>query len=135
MIYGILAVLGTAYMVRVMLFDMESRGPWESTTRFVRSMDMYGSALTRPVNFFDRIRRLAGAYRVTTDSSGTVFWDVRADRVLVWQCPKCLTFWLCLPTTVLLIVCTPANLLMTPVIHLGLVWCVQFLVFIQLRIE
>jgi hypothetical protein len=62
-------------------------------------------------------------------------WDVRIPRMEVWMCPKCLSFYIAAPFTLIWAVSTPVNLLDAMLVHLGIAFVAQFSVFLQLRIE
>lgn len=126
-------VLAAAYIVRVLLFD-GSTGPFESNTELIVDN---GTSADR-VDLWDRIRRLFGVYSIQDAENGYTEWHttVRAD---LWRCPKCLSFWLTLFVSVPFFLLTQEPALQcfftAPLIHLSMVFCVQFLVFIQLYIE
>jgi len=135
----ILACLpGAAYILRVLLFDAAAPGPFEAKQTFVKVDDL----ITRPVNAFDWVRRFFGAYRIRLDrETGVSFWSVNPKRITLWQCPKCLSFWLSIPWTVgigiylLLSTGDLRNLFVLPLIQGWLVYVSQFLVFLQLKVE
>lgn len=134
LLLGALLTPALAYLLRVLLFEAETRGPFESKTDFV----LVNGVVVRPVNLFDRIRRLFGTYRVSK-SDGLGKWDIYVPRMLLWLCPKCLSFWLVSPAAIGLTVWMCMDDLryglLYPVIHLALAFSVQALVFLNLKLE
>lgn len=126
----IACVFSLAYLVRVLLFDGSTQ-PFENKVNYVED-GVGNGAGTYPVGLFDRFRRCFGAYKVE-DANGVKVWKptVRMD---LWRCPKCLSFW------VSFVASAPFTFLMTdwylfPVVHLSMVFCVQFIVFLQILVE
>lgn len=129
--------LASAYILRIMLFDPQMPGPFESQIAFVLGSDLRPA---RPVNLFDRIRRLFGAYTVSGDNE-LKFWLPWEPRMSVWRCPKCLAFYVSslpfIPGAVYLVSTHSLRygvLLAVPA-YLAAVFTAQFLVFVQLRVE
>jgi hypothetical protein len=87
-----------AYITRVLLYEdrVSHYGPWPSkNSKVVRMQRPAGEEILytqeHPVTAFDRIRQATtGAYDV---DKKTNTWYVREDRMEMWTCPKCLTFW------------------------------------------
>lgn len=134
----LVCIPGAAYMLRVLLYDHEATGPFKAKQTFVKVND----TVTRQVNAFDWFRRVFGAYRVQpTEANGGSFWVVNPQRIDLWLCPKCLSFWLSTPWSVgigvYLVLQTGdvRNLLLIPLLHLQVAWWTQFLVFYQLKAE
>lgn len=75
------------YITTVLLFDIDAEEPFERD-----DMDIYlsteGQMLTRPVSIFDFVRRIFGLYKVVDAR-----WFVRTERLPLWECPVCLSFW------------------------------------------
>ena len=118
--------LALAYFTKIFLFNLNASGPFESRM-FVRDNGEIG----HPVNVFDRVRRLVGAYRITTEN-GIVFWDVYEPRMAVWRCPTCLSFWVSFVGSVSYAFSQDGN----PVLfHFALAFCVSFLVFLHLYVS
>lgn len=79
--------LATYYVVNLFLFDIESTGPFIISNKMVK-LTAAGQTSIRPVNLFDYIRRLFFVYEIQDNT-----WVVNNERVSVWSCPKCLSFW------------------------------------------
>lgn len=104
-----LAAAAASYAVRVLGYS-DAPGPYESRRRTVRRITRYDIDATvettdRPVSLFDWIRLLTTrCYDVTeADQTGMIYWYVREDRIKMWTCPVCLSFWMALPYTALLL--------------------------------
>lgn len=97
----LIAALALAYLVRVMLLveKEDHEGPWPSNDQKVYFAD---SEHIQRVALFDRLRRLFGVYKVTDD-----IWTVYGPRAEMWTCPVCLSFWLSLPISALLLLSEP----------------------------
>jgi hypothetical protein len=86
-----------SYLVRVLLFEerVSHFGPWpsrEATVVRIRKEGDEVSIYKQPVTFFDRIRFWTSrAYEIDQENNE---WYVREDRMEMWSCPKCLTFWM-----------------------------------------
>lgn len=134
LLLGLLLATSCAYVLRVLLFEEAGTGPFMSREAFV-TID---GVVVRPVHFFDRIRRLFGAYRVSVDPD-IQKWEVFPSRMLLWMCPKCLSFWIAMPYSVLLAsVMGAENLrygLLWPIVHFSVAYVAQALVFLNLRLE
>lgn len=89
------ATFACAYLTQALRFDGSS-GPWPSHTLVVRVNHVEDRPIDRPVDLFDRFRRLFGAYIVNDN-----VWTVNPLRIPVWECGFCLSFW------VSLIICVP----------------------------
>ncbi|APU89039.1 hypothetical protein Rctr85_010 [Virus Rctr85] len=113
--FFILGGMFVFYASLVLLFqEKESHfGPWPSRLRRViwaklakpdSASDWTDSytEYTQPVTLFDWVRRLFGAYAVQRVSDDPVeeVWYVKDERMEVWTCPVCLSFWLSLVPTV-----------------------------------
>lgn len=120
-----LAVLGgltVFYLTRVLLFEEKDShfGPWPSKTRRVVWFKFPPEAVfddpeahayeeyRQPVTLFDWVRRVFGLYRVAKygdegQKTAEELWYVNSDRVEVWTCPVCLSFWTALFTTAFLV--------------------------------
>lgn len=124
------SVFAVAYCVRVLLFD-GSIQPFQNLKNYVLDGANDGAG-TYPVGLFDHVRRLFGAYKIE-DANGIEVWKTTV-RMDLWRCPKCLSFW------VSFVASAPFTFLFTewyafPVVHLSIVYCVQFLIFVQLWFE
>lgn len=97
----LVAALALAYLVRVLLLQEKEdhEGPWPSS---VKKVYFSGSEHLQRVALFDHLLRLFGAYK----AEGSL-WTVNEPRAEVWQCPVCLSFWLSLPFSVLLLLSEP----------------------------
>lgn len=128
----VLCILADAYLVRILLFD-DSTQPFESEKKVVRNSYGLSGPDTHLVGFFDQVRRGFGAYRIEEGENEIEYWYTTV-RIQLWQCPKCLSFWLTFLFSGPFIVYTGVWLF-APLVHLALVFCTQFLVFTQLAIE
>lgn len=91
----VLLVLSTAFAVIVLIFDVEDRfGPFSIENTYV--LDTSIPQAEGPINLFDFVRRLFGAYRVDNN-----VWTVYEPRMAVWRCATCLSFWMSLPASTL----------------------------------
>lgn len=127
----LLATLSVAYLTRVLLFDAHGTGPFPSA----ESKIVVDEGPVRAVHLFDRVRRVLGAYEIV-DS----LWFVRSKRMEVWECPKCLSFWMAFVGAVPVIMLVALDygalaLVVYPFIHLSMAFCSSFLVFKHLEIE
>lgn len=97
--FQLLTVLSFAvsYLVRVLLFEerVSHFGPWPSKNAIVRRLRKDEDGLImeyeQPVTFFDRVRQFFT--RCYDIDKKTNEWYVREDRMEMWTCPKCLSFW------------------------------------------
>jgi len=79
----ILYILSVSYLTHIFLLSNEI-GPFE----YGRGMILIdGSAEFRPINAFDRIRRIFGAFSVSGD-----IWEESENAL--FRCPYCLSFWI-----------------------------------------
>lgn len=108
--YFLLACFSSFYLVSIFLWsESGENGPFPDKTRsIIRVRKMLEDSISEyrvRVVLFDWVRRFFGLYDVLkyTDEHGvkTETWLVREERIPVWLCPRCLSFW------VSLIVCTP----------------------------
>ncbi len=90
--------LAAYYLTAILLFDMQDVGPFPSGAARVRHT-VDGALAHKPVDAFDRLRFLFGAYRITTSIEGHPIWFVRPHFMLVWICPACLGFWVAVALT------------------------------------
>lgn len=115
----ILLGLSVFYFTTILLFSIEHNGPYMSLRHEV-ALAIFSeetkerSFLKRPVDLFDRFRRLFGLYAVVKDSTGAENWITHSHRLRFWQCPHCLGFWIafCLAILVMLIYQDPQNFLL-----------------------
>jgi hypothetical protein len=100
-------VLTVYYLVACLRFDAAMTQPFVNYRRevqqFLVSTNDAGDVITEVITYhpglFDRIRFLFGLYRVSPDNSHV--WVVRNERLPVWECPKCLSFWVAVVTAAL----------------------------------
>jgi hypothetical protein len=124
--------LSAAYILRILLFDEQAAGPFESKQAFLQLSD---GQVARGINLFDRLRRLFGAYRVT-EVEELKIWSVWEPRMQVWACPICLSFYCSAPFTLVAVEKGVANSLLDGVLfYLAVTFVAQFLVFLQLCLE
>ena len=94
----IASVLAISYLTRILIFKQHPRGsgPFQSKTQFVYDSV---SKMSQPVTLFDYIRRYTpfNPYKV-----GEEMWIINPDRILVWSCPICLSFWVTFLVSVLI---------------------------------
>lgn len=87
------------FLIEILLWnDRELYGPFSSKTKKVVRAVFDGEeykSYERPVNTFDYLRRFSGIYRVEGNN-----WVVIERAVAVWECPKCLGFWLAAPLSI-----------------------------------
>lgn len=97
MIIEVFFLFTVYYVTRALVFEHKPshQGPWPSEHKRVQRVfeDAEGKTMTYsyPVNFFDYVRRFFGLYKV-----GKEFWLVREERLEVWTCTFCLSFWVAL---------------------------------------
>ena len=91
----LLASLACAYIVRILLLEEKEShvGPFVLKSTFVYFQE---TKHIQPAALFDILRLLLGVYTVSHTKSGTL-WTVRQLRAEVWECPKCLSFWVAIP--------------------------------------
>lgn len=90
----IMFYLAVYYLTQILLFGMgEKHGLWASKTDVVRMVSPDKEIVSRPVHFFDRVRWLSGLYIIEKNAEGSKVWRVREERLPVWLCPICLSFW------------------------------------------
>lgn len=85
----ILCGLAAAYSTYVLLLEQKDShfGPFPDYSRIVDFGDH-----VQPVTLFDWIRRLFGVYEIHGKT-----WVVRmGSKSERWECPFCLSFWMCL---------------------------------------
>lgn len=123
--YVFLAAFAAVYLVWVFLFEIETggRGPFKSKKKLYAEHITHeefdegsNSTLVLPELYFyritlwDRIRQwTTRAYRIETtpymawepDDGIDEIWLKNEDRMMVWECPKCLSFWMSVPFTLL----------------------------------
>lgn len=97
----LIASLALAYITKVMMLEEQTdhEGPWPSKTASVYFPE---TEHLQRVAFFDHIRRLFGVYRIESS-----LWTVYMPRAEVWMCPVCLSLWLSLPVSALLLLSEP----------------------------
>ena len=119
--YVALAGLAVAYLVSVFLFDAEDgeTGPYpEDDVKFAEYVkDEFSEEGTfnlvhRRITRWDRVRQfLNHPYRVEptpymaweADDGIKEVWTRNEDKMKVWECPKCLSFWMAIPFTLMFV--------------------------------
>lgn len=108
----IVGSFATMYLMSILLWHEEGEhGPFPDNRRdVVRLRQVMEDHITEyrvRVTLFDWVRRVFGLYDVSRyeDVSGNVrfIWLVREERLPVWACTRCLSFWAALA------VCIPLN--------------------------
>lgn len=116
----ILAAFAVAYLVWVFLFDLETGGvgPFRSKTKIFAEHRRVEDGSPDPdyqlfiyhITLWDRIRQwLTRAYRIEKtpymawepEDEIEEVWIKNDNRMQVWECPKCLSFWMSIPLTLL----------------------------------
>lgn len=95
------------YLVKTLLFEerISHFGPFvdkniivRSTSREVVDGKVNFSFHDQPASIFDKIRQsITKCYKVEIASDGKSYWFVDEERIEVWTCPKCLSFWMSAP--------------------------------------
>lgn len=95
------AAFALAYLVKVLMLEEKEdhEGPWPAL--FGRVYFPESEHLQR-VALFDRIRRIFGVYIIEDN-----LWTVNEARAELWTCPVCLSFWVALPISALLLLSEP----------------------------
>lgn len=112
----IIGILATYYITDVLKFDELTDQPFEGDQKikfmqFVDKMNAEGAfedydlaEIEYNAGLFDYFRAFFGLY----DRSGEV-WVVNEKRLPMWRCPKCLSFWVSIPVSVVVTVMTNAD--------------------------
>lgn len=81
--------LAVAYITHVLLYTNTYSGPIVKKDKFVYNSK---TSKSRPVNFFDIVRLiLFSPYKIEQDWE---LWIEDENRLELWSCPVCLSFWI-----------------------------------------
>lgn len=117
----ILMGLACGWLTKVFLLEKEDEvlGPWPvDHTMIYFEADADDPPHLQPAVFFDRIRFIFGVYDEKLDGEQRL-WIVKPERAAVWQCPICLSFWMALPLTFIILL-TGSGLLWLIPLHFAI---------------
>lgn len=111
--------VAATYPLRALLLekkDLNHEGPFASEYRWVFHVE---DSWTQRVALFDWIRRLFGVYEVSKSTSDPrkEIWKVVPGKAARFECPFCLSWWVCVPFTGLFAHITRIDPILIPVAH------------------